>query len=64
MTSFLPRAIGGAATRLKILLEEADQAGFKDPPGMLQKGFWGTKVKKMIILTFMLIFSSQGYVYG
>ena len=44
VTSFLPRAIGGAATRLKILLEEADQAGFKDPPGMLQKGFWGTKV--------------------
>ena len=43
-TSFLPRAVGGAATRLKIFLEEADTQGFKDPPGMLQAGFWGTKV--------------------
>ena len=51
-TSFLPRAVGGAATRLKIFLEEADTQGFKDPPGMLQAGFWGSKVNFLFLKSF------------
>merc|ERR1711892_27218 len=42
-SSFLPRATGAAATRLKIFLEEADKSVFADPPGMLQVGFWESK---------------------
>ena len=48
-SSFLPRATGAAATRLKIFLEEADKSGFADPPGMLQVGFWESKVRDLSV---------------
>jgi len=41
--SFLPKASGGPATRLRILLEDADKNGFKNPPGAISHRFWETK---------------------
>jgi len=43
MDSYLNKARGGPAARLKSLLLEVSQNGWTDPPGTLPKNFWTTK---------------------
>jgi hypothetical protein len=41
--SYLTRATGGPAARLKSLLLEIEKTGWTDPPGSLPNNFWSTK---------------------
>lgn len=43
ISNFIPRCSGGPGARLRLLLEDAIQNGFKDPPGAIGPGFWGTR---------------------
>lgn len=43
MQSYLSRATGGPAARLKSLLLEVERTGWSDPPGALPHNFWTTK---------------------
>ena len=43
ISNFIPRCSGGPGARLRLLLEGAIQNGFKDPPGAIGQGFWGTR---------------------